>query len=518
LSTNPTTPIISRNDPETSGDERVSDVLPLVELRGVTKSFPGVFALRNVSVSFRPGNVHALLGENGAGKSTLVKIISGIYSPDDGQILFGGEPARLRAPIDAQRKGVAVVHQHRTLVNDLSVAENLFLGHFGSTWAPFSRAVWSARARHLLADLGVDIDPDDSVRDLSPASQQLLEIARAIGRNCRLMILDEPTTSLTPPEREALFAQIRRLRANGSAIVYISHDLEDALALSDEITVLRDGAVVAHEIGLKDVQTVIHYMIGRTLGSGYPRSRKSSEQEALRVCNLRSSRLKGVDLNVRRGEIVCIAGLVGSGRTECLRAIFGLDERIGGDIFLNGASFVPSSPQNSIRAGLGFVSEDRKQQGLVLDLGVSANIILGSENRYAQLGFISSRRESEQAGRTIRSLRIKTASSAVAVGSLSGGNQQKVVLGRWLVRSTQLLLIDEPTIGIDVGARAEFYRLLDEYAASGGACLIVSSDLAEVLGLADRVFVMRNGASVAELDREDMTRETLLRAMTAVAA
>jgi ABC-type sugar transport system ATPase subunit len=496
----------------------MSDAAPFVELRGITKSFPGVVALRNVSVSFSPSKVHALLGENGAGKSTLVKIISGIYAQDDGQILFSSEPARLRAPVDAERKGVAVVHQHRTLVDDLSVTENLFLGHFGSTWAPFSRTAWTERARRSLADLGLDIDPGETVRNLSPAGQQLLEIARAIGRNCRLIIFDEPTTSLTPPEREALFAQIRRLRAGGFAIVYISHDLEEALALSDEVTVLRDGAVVAHEVGLKDVQTVIRYMIGRTLESGYPRSRKTSEYEVLRVRNLRSSRLNGVDLHVRRGEIVCVAGLVGSGRTECLRAIFGLDSLQGGEILLNGDAFAPRSPRNSIRAGLGFVSEDRKQQGLVLDLGVSANLVLGNESMLARLGLMSSRRESGLVDRIIRSLRIKTASSTIAVAALSGGNQQKVVLGRWLARSTRLLLIDEPTIGIDVGARAEFYRLLDEYAASGGACVIVSSDLAEVLGLADRVFVMRNGASVAEMGREDMTRETLLRAMTAVAA
>jgi ABC-type sugar transport system ATPase subunit len=496
----------------------MSDAAPFVELRGITKSFPGVVALRNVSVSFSPSKVHALLGENGAGKSTLVKIVSAIYAQDDGQILFSGEPARLRAPVDAERKGVAVVHQHRTLVDDLSVTENLFLGHFGSTWATFSRTAWTERARRSLADLALDIDPGETVRNLSPAGQQLLEIARAIGRNCRLIIFDEPTTSLTPPEREALFAQIRRLRAGGFAIVYISHDLEEALALSDEVTVLRDGAVVAHEVGLKDVQTVIRYMIGRTLESGYPRSRKTSEYEVLRVRNLRSSRLNGVDLHVRRGEIVCVAGLVGSGRTECLRAIFGLDSLQGGEILLNGDAFTPRSPRNSIRAGLGFVSEDRKQQGLVLDLAVSANVVLGNESMLARLGLMSSRRESDLVDRVIRSLRIKTASSTIAVGALSGGNQQKVVLGRWLARSTRLLLIDEPTIGIDVGARAEFYRLLDEYAASGGACVIVSSDLAEVLGLADRVFVMRNGASVAEMGREDMTRETLLRAMTAVAA
>lgn len=495
----------------------MSDVAPFVELLRITKSFPGVVALRNISVSFSPGKVHAVLGENGAGKSTLVKIVSGIYTPDEGQILFSGEPARLRAPIDAERKGVAVVHQHRTLVNDLSVAENLFLGHLGSTWGPFSRAAWIERARRSLASLGLDIDPHEAVRNLSPAGQQLLEIARAIGRHCRLIIFDEPTTSLTPPEREALFVQIKRLRASGFAIVYISHDLEEALALSDAVTVLRDGAVVADEIGLKDVQTVIRYMIGRTLESGYPRNRKSSKREVLRVRNLCSSRLRGVDLHVRCGEIVCVAGLVGSGRTECLRAIFGLDELRSGEVFLNGAAFTPRSPRNSIRAGLGFVSEDRKQ-GLVLDLGVSANVILGSEGRFARLGLMSSRREDNLVARIIQSLRIKTASPITPVGDLSGGNQQKVVLGRWLARATELLLIDEPTIGIDVGARAEFYRLLDEYAGSGGACLIVSSDLAEILGLADRVFVIRNGASVAEIERDHMTRENLLRAMTAVAA
>jgi ribose transport system ATP-binding protein len=496
----------------------VNNPAPFVELRGITKNFPGVVAARNVSVSFNTGKVHALLGENGAGKSTLVKIISGIYAPDVGQILFSGEPARLRAPVDAERKGVAVVHQHRTLVNDLSVAENLFLGHLGSTSALFSRAAWIKRARRSLADLGLDIDPGETVQNLSPARQQLLEIARAICRNCRLIIFDEPTTSLTPPEREALFTQIRRLRASSFAIVYISHDLEDALALSDEITVLRDGAVVAHEVGVKDVHTVIRYMIGRTLESGYPRNRRISQQEVLRVRNLRSSRLKGVDLDVRRGEIVCVAGLVGSGRTECLRAIFGLDELHSGEIFLNSAAFTPRSPRKSIRAGLGFVSEDRKQQGLVVDLGVSANVVLGNEELLARCGFISWRRESDLVGRMIRSLRIKAISSTIDVGALSGGNQQKVVLGRWLARSTRLLLIDEPTIGIDVGARAEFYRLLDEYAASGGACIVVSSDLTEILGLADRVFVMRNGASVAQMEREEMSREALLRAMTAVAA
>ncbi len=496
----------------------MSDGTPFVELRAVTKRFPGVIAAREVSISFLPGKVHALLGENGAGKSTLVKIISGIYSPDDGQVFFEGSPVRLQAPVDAERHGVAVVHQHRTLVNDLTVAENLFLGQFGPGWSVFRRADWNARAKGLLATVGLDLDPSAPVRDLSPAEQQLLEIARAIGRNARFIVFDEPTTSLTPPECEVLFAQIRSLRQRGLAIVYISHDLEHALALSDEITVLRDGAVVAHEIGLKDVETVVRHMIGRTLDAGYPRTRIASNDEVLQVSDLRSWRLNGVDLHVRRGEIVCIAGLVGSGRTEHLRAIFGIDSVASGGIRLKGSAFAPRSPRHSIEAGLGFVSEDRKQQGLVLELGVSANLVLGNERPLGRLGFISPAREMSLVQNAIQSLRIKTSSPHTQVGTLSGGNQQKVVLGRWLARSTQLLLIDEPTVGIDVGARAEFYRLLDEYAAAGGSCLIVSSDLTEVLGLADRVVVMRDGASVAEMERGDMKRENLIRAMTAEAA
>jgi ABC-type sugar transport system ATPase subunit len=448
----------------------------------------------------------------------LVKIISGIYAPDEGQILFSGEVVRLRSPIDAERRGVAVAHQNRTLVDEMSVAENLFLGRLGGTWSTYRRLDWIERARQSLTTIGLDIDPSASVRDLSPAARQLLEIARAISKNCRLIIFDEPTTSLTPPECEGLFAQIRRLRANGFAILYISHDLEQALALSDEVTVLRDGAVVAHETGLKDVQAVVRYMIGRTLDSGYPRTRTPSQQVVLCLRGLRSSRLKGVNLEVRRGEIVCVAGLVGSGRTELLRTIFGLDASESGEILLNETSFVPGTPRNCISSGLGFVSEDRKQQGLVLDLGVSANVVLGNERPLVRFGVLSAGRERSLVQRIIRLLRIKTTSLAVSVGTLSGGNQQKVVLGRWLARSTKVLLIDEPTIGIDVGARAEFYRLLDEYAAAGGACLIVSSDLTEVLGLADRAYVMRNGASVAEIKKEDMSRESLLRAMTAVAA
>jgi ABC-type sugar transport system ATPase subunit len=493
-------------------------VPPLLELRHVTKRFPGVVASRDVSIAFSAGSVHALLGENGAGKSTIVKMISGLQPPDEGSLLVDGEPVHLAAPRDAEHLGVAVVHQHRTLVDELSVAENLFLGRLGRTWGGFVRRRWVERARELLDEVGLDVDPGSVVGELGPAAQQMVEITRAIGRDARLIVFDEPTTSLTPPERELLFARVRGLRDRGLAVVYISHDLEDTLALSDEVTVLRDGAVVAHERGLCDVERVVQHMIGRTLDTGYPRTRVARERSVLTATGLRSARLSGADVQVRRGEIVCIAGLVGSGRTELLRAIYGLDPLSAGAIELDGAPFAPRSPRDSISRGLGMVTEDRKGQGLVLDLSVSANVVLGNEGPLRRLGLLSPRAERDLVDGAVRSLQVKTASADVPVATLSGGNQQKVVLGRWLARQPRLLLIDEPTVGIDVGARAEFYKLLDDYAAAGGACLVVSSDLTEVLGLADRVVVMRDGATVAHVEGPDMTRENLLRAMTVEAA
>ena len=491
---------------------------PLLELRHVTKRFPGVVATRDVSISFTPGSVHALLGENGAGKSTLVRMMCGLQQPDEGTLLFDGQPVRFATPRDAELRGVAVVHQHRTLVDELSVAENLFLGRLGRPWGGFGHRRWVKPARRLLDTVGLDVDPRTTVGELGPAAQQMVEIARAIGRDARVIIFDEPTTSLTPPEREVLFALVRDLRDRGLAVVYISHDLEDTLALSDEVTVLRDGAVVAHEPGLRDVERVVQHMIGRALDSGYPRTRAVQKPTVLAAHGLHTARLAGADVDVRRGEIVCVAGLVGSGRTELLRALYGLDPLGAGTVELDGAPFTPRSPRHSIRHGIGMVTEDRKGQGLVLDLSVSANIVLGNEGPLRRLGLLSSRAERALVDGTVRSLSVKTASPDEPVAHLSGGNQQKVVLGRWLARHTSLLLIDEPTVGIDVGARSEFYKLLDDYAAAGGSCLVVSSDLTEVLGLADRVVVMRDGATVAEVKGPDMTRENLLRAMTVTAA
>ncbi|TDE01165.1 sugar ABC transporter ATP-binding protein [Jiangella asiatica] len=495
----------------------MTETTPLLELREVTKRFPGVTATRKASIAFFPGRVHALLGENGAGKSTIVKMISGIYQPDEGAIVVDGQRVRLHSPADAEAAGVAVVHQHRTLVDELTVAENLFLGHLGRAWARFRRRTWEAKARELLGRVRLDVSPGAFVGDVGPAAQQTIEIARAIGRDARLIIFDEPTTSLTPPEREVLFDLVRDLRDQGIAVVYISHDLGDALALSDEVTVLRDGAVVAHERSGWDVQTVVRHMIGRSLDSGFPRTRRIGAETVLDVRDLRSPHLRGVSVSVSPGEIVGVAGLVGSGRTELLRAVFGLDPVDGGQILLDGRPFRPRSPRHSIAAGIGFVTEDRKGQGLVLDLSVSDNVVLGNERPLASAGLIATRRQNTTVDATIRSLQVKTSSRGVPVGTLSGGNQQKVVLGRWLARSTRLLLIDEPTVGIDVGARGEFYKLLDDYAAAGGACLVVSSDLTEILGLADRVVVLRAGASVAEMKGSDMNREAVLRAMVAAA-
>lgn len=490
----------------------------LIELRGVSKYFPGVTALDDVSIRFAPAKVHALLGENGAGKSTLIKIVDGIYRPDRGEVLGDGHPVRLSSPHEAGKLGVSVVHQHRTLVGNLSVAENLMLGRMGRDWSVFRRPAMEARARELLDEVGVNVHPWAQVNTLGPAAQQMVEVARAIGRDARLIIFDEPTTSLTPPERNVLFANIRELRLRGIAVIYISHDLEDALGISDEVTVLRDGRVAVHLEDVDDVETVIHHMIGKALEVGYPRRREVQPDVVLAVSHLRTSHIRDVSLEVRQGEIVCLAGLVSSGRTETLRAIYGLDQVTSGTIELAGTPYVPNGPRRAIARRMGLVPEDRKEQGLVLPLSVSSNVALGDEGALSKLGLISAARETRVVERSMNDLRVKAPSADATVGNLSGGNQQKVVLGRWLSRQMDLLLIDEPTVGIDVGARAEFYKLLDDYAAAGGACLVVSSDLTEVLGLADRVVVIRSGSSVATLTGECMSRGHVLRAMTVGAA
>lgn len=486
----------------------------LLEFEAVTKRFPGVVAVDRASLAFSSGTIHALLGENGAGKSTLVKVLGGIYTPDEGNLLLDGTPVRFHSPHESERAGIAVVHQHRTLVNELSVLENIFLGRLGRQLAPFRHKTWQKRALELLEQVGLTVELDTPVGELGPAAQQMVEIARALGREARLIVFDEPTTSLTPPEREFLFKLVRKLRARGMAVVYISHDLEDTLRLSDEVTVLRDGGVVAHESARVGVDTIVHHMIGRTIDQNYPRSRVTDSKVVLAADDVRSAALQRARVSVRRGEIVCIAGLVGSGRTELLRTLYGLDPMQSGRIRFKGKQHRPKSPRDSICHGIGMVTEDRKQQGLVLEMSVASNITLGNEPATGRFGVMSRRKERSRVASTIASMKVKTSSPEVNVVNLSGGNQQKVVLGRWLARKTDLLLIDEPTVGIDVGARSEFYRLLDDYAAAGGACIVVSSDLSEVLGLADNTFVMRDGETVAEIAGNEATRESLLRAMT----
>lgn len=483
-------------------------------LRRIVKRFPGALALGGVDVGFAAGRVHALLGENGAGKSTLVKIMGGIYRPDEGEILVDGRAVRFGTPYDSEQAGIAVVHQHRMLVPGLSVAENLLMGRLGKAASGFSRRRAHVTARRLLDAVGLEVSPATPVERLSPAAQQMLEIARALGRDARLIVFDEPTTSLTPPERQTLFAKIRDLRDRGIAVVYISHDLEETLAISEDITVLRDGRVAGHLDGATaSVDAIVRLMIGRSLGQSFHRRRVTGSETLLRLRDVRNDVLRGVSLELHRGELVCLAGLVGSGRTETLRAVFGLDRVEEGEIEYFGNAAVMHNPREAIRARVGFVPENRKEQGLVLPMSVSANIVLGNEAGLRRWGLMSGAAQEAISDRTVANLAIKVTSPAQAVEGLSGGNQQKVILGRWLAREVDLLLIDEPTVGIDVGARAEFYRLLDEYAAAGGAALIASSDLGEVLGLADRVVVMRGGRSVAELTGDRMNREETMRAM-----
>jgi ribose transport system ATP-binding protein len=496
----------------------VPDGDAFLRLRGIVKRFPGVQALGGVDVDFAAGRVHALLGENGAGKSTLVKILGGIYRPDEGEVLVRGRPARFATPFDSEQAGIAVVHQHRMLVPSMSVAENLLIGRLGPAASTFNRRRAHDDARRLLREVGLEVDPAVLVERLSPAAQQMLEIARALSRDARCIIFDEPTTSLTPPESDILFARIADLRSRGIAVVYISHDLDDALAISDDITVLRDGRLAGRlDAAAADVDAIVQLMIGRSLAQSFPRRREPGDETVLRLRDVRTGVLAGVSLDVRRGELVCLAGLVGSGRTETLRAVFGLDRVEHGDIEYFGRSATMRNPRQAIRGRIGFVPEDRKEQGLVLPMSVTENIVLGNEAGFRRGGLLSGRAQAAVSRRMVKDLAIKVASPGQVVGGLSGGNQQKVILGRWLAREVDLLLIDEPTVGIDVGARGEFYRLLDDFAAAGGSALIVSSDLSEVLGLADRVVVMRAGRSVAELTGGRMNREEAMRAM-AVAA
>ncbi len=495
---------------------------PRLEVRDVAKEYPGVRALSGVSFDVRAGEVHALMGENGAGKSTLIKIMSGVVQPDGGEILIDGAATRLAGPDDARRAGVATIYQELLLFPELSVAENIFLGH--APKGRFGRIDLSAmreRARALIASLEIDdLDPDMTVGRLSVGNRQRVEILRALSHDARVLIMDEPTAALTEADVKRLFDIVRRLRARGVGIVYISHRMDEIFEISDRVTVLRDGAFIGTR-ATRDTTSpaLVEMMVGRRIEALFPKVEAPIGAPVLEARDLVAKPLtRGVSLTVRAGEIVGLAGLVGSGRSELAQTLFGITPAESGEIRLSGESVVIGSPAQARALGLAYVPEDRGSQGLVRPTSVKHNLSLAALDGLARFGFIDRAAEARLAEDAVRRFDVKTSSLDEMAGRLSGGNQQKIVLGKWLANRPKLLILDEPTRGIDVGAKAEIHRLMGELANQGVAILMISSELPEALGMSDRVLVMREGRIVAEFARDEANPGAVGAAMMGEAA
>jgi ribose transport system ATP-binding protein len=484
-------------------------------MRQITKEFPGVLALDRVDFDLRPGEVHILLGENGAGKSTLVKTLSGAHEPEAGSIAVDGRNVRIRNPKQSQALGISIIYQEFTLIPYLTVAQNIFLSREPRRYG--IRGLIDHRKLHcdaqaVLKALRIPLDPQTVVASLGVAKQQLAEVAKAFSLDARILIMDEPTAALSDQEIEQLFDLIRDLKARGVGIIYISHRLPELARIGDRVTVLRDGrSVGTYNVAEVDLNTLIKLMVGREVVEEAKPRDLAGAPEALRVRRLcRKGALEDIDLVVREGEIVGLAGLVGSGRTELARAIFGIDPFDSGEVWLHGKRTTRVDPASAIRHGLGFLPEDRKSDGLALILPVKDNVTHASLRRLFPTAVLNRRREQEVAGRYVRELRIATPNIFRPVGFLSGGNQQKTVLAKWLCTESRVLIFDEPTRGIDVGAKAEVHAFMRDLANQGVAILMISSDLPEILSMSDRVLVMREGRIVKELPGWDLNQETII--------
>jgi rhamnose transport system ATP-binding protein len=486
----------------------------MLGLTGISKAFAGVQALKGVSFDLRPGEVHALVGENGAGKSTLIRVITGAHRPDEGTMEVNGELVEDLDPVAARGLGIAAIYQQPALFPDLMVAENIAIGLEPGGW--WRRVRWGERhdrARRLLDRIGAAIGPDADVRVLSMPEQQLVEIARALGAEARILIMDEPTASLSDQEVERLFRVIGELKARGVGIIYISHRLEELPRIADRVTALRDGVLVGtRRMSEVSRAELIRMMVGRDLSAVFPKVAAEPGDVVLEVSGLgcEASGVRDVDLIVRAGEVVGLAGLVGAGRTELARILFGLTPADSGEIRLFGRPVAVDSPGRAVTLGIAYVPEDRRRHGVILEMSTAANATLATLRAHAYLGLIDGRRERETAAEFVRKLGIKSPSLEAPVGNLSGGNQQKVALARWLAAAPRLLILDEPTQGVDVGAKGEIHRLMSELAGSGLAILMISSELPEILGMSDRIAVMHGGTVVAVMDRAGATQEAIL--------
>jgi rhamnose transport system ATP-binding protein len=497
----------------------MSDAAPFVSLTGMSKSFVGVKVLKDVSFDVRAGEVHALLGENGAGKSTLIKMMSGLYSADAGTIVVDGKEMKFASARDATAAGIATVYQELLLFPELTVAENVFLGNYPRTtggWIDWAEV--RTRTRKLLDQLDTfDLDVDAKVLTLSVAQRQRVEIAKALSKNARVLIMDEPTASLVESDVQRLMTVVRQLRQRGVAIVYVSHRLSEIFALADRVTVLRDGAHVAtRDIGDVDEQQLVSMMVGRPIDSLFPKAEAAIGETVLEVKNLNHGRrVRDISFSLRRGEILGIAGLVGSGRTELALTLFGMTPATSGEIVLDGKAVRIVSPRQACDLGIAYVPEDRGLQGLVKPMALRENVSMAIIERLSAGVFIKAGVEAQRALDAVKRLNIRCRSIAQPVGELSGGNQQKVVIAKWLETNPKVLILDEPTRGVDVGAKAEIHSIMGQLVKQGVAILMISSELPEVLGMSDRVLVMSGGRVTDEIERADATPQRVGAAMTA---
>jgi len=488
----------------------------LLQMSGVQKRFGGAVALQGTNLSIRAGEIHALLGENGAGKSTMLKILAGVHVNDGGTIKLGGKDFRTGSPQDSIEQGIAVIYQEPSLFLDLTLAENVFIGRQPKKSRIIDWKFAQNEAKRLFKELGVDLDPKRQARGLSIADQQVVEIAKALSMNANIILMDEPTAALSATEVERLMTVMKSLKAANKAVIFVSHRLDEVFAISDFITVMRDGATVSENLVEKtDLQKVIKEMVGRELTEMFPKTENKIGSVVLEVNDLTNpAYFRNISFTVKKGEIVALAGLVGAGRSEVARAIFGVDKYETGSVKINGKALPAGSPVAAMKEKIALVPEDRRQQGLFMVAGVNRNISIESFTNLVDRGLINFKRERELTNTWKEKLSIKFSNQNDPVERLSGGNQQKTVLAKWLATDPDLLIVDEPTRGIDVATKAEVHRLINQAASEGKAVLMISSELPEVLGMADRIIVMREGRQVAELSRKEATQEKVISAAT----
>ena len=489
----------------------------LVQMKNISKSFSGTKVLKGVNLELGHGEILALLGENGAGKSTLMKILSGIYSKDEGEIYLDGELCHFQNPKEAQNKGVAIIHQEMNLCNDLSVSENIFLGREVMEGLSLNHKKMDEEAQKILDDLGISMKSTELAGDLKVSEQQMVEIAKALSQDAKVLIMDEPTSALSRKEIEDLFRVIRKLRDEGRGIIYISHRLDELRAIVDKVSILRDGEnVISGDLKDFSIDDIIRHMVGREIQDKFPRILCEKGKEILRVESLNAGpKVRDISFSLYEGEILGIAGLMGAGRTEMTRALFGVDEKTSGKIYLFGEEVKANSPKESIELGMALIPEDRRKDGLCTDLSIRENISLPNlDSMKNSLGVLSKDLELKISEDTIKSLNVKAKDREMISKNLSGGNQQKVVLGKWLVRNPKVILFDEPTRGIDIGAKVEIYQIMNDLKKKGVGVLFISSEMEEVLGMSDRILIFCDGRITGELSREEANQENILKFAT----